>query len=104
MTRPVDRSSDLSQSVYSLNSNEQLKARSQHLRGNIAEGLRDGITGAVPGDDPLLMKFHGIYQQDDRDLRAERARRKLEPNYQFMVRMRIPGGLLTQNQWLGLDK
>ena len=104
MTRPVDRSSDLSQSVDSLHSNEQLKARSQHLRGNIAEGLRDGITGAVPGDDPLLMKFPGIYQQDDRDLRAERARRKLEPNYQFMVRMRIPGGLLTQNQWLGLDK
>jgi sulfite reductase (NADPH) hemoprotein beta-component len=101
--KPVDRSCDLSQPVELLNSNEQFKARSNYLRGDIAEGLQDPLTGAVPGDDPLLMKFHGIYQQDDRDLRAERAQRKLEPNYQFMVRLRIPGGLLSATQWLGLD-
>lgn len=100
----IDRGSDLSQPLDTLHANEQLKARSNYLRGNIAEGLRDALTGAVPGDDPLLMKFHGIYQQDDRDLRAERTRRKLEPIYQFMVRLRIPGGLLSAAQWLALDR
>lgn len=99
----IDRSSDLSQPANQLHDNEQLKARSRYLRGDIAEGLADPLTGAVPGDDPLLMKFHGIYQQDDRDKRAERAKRKLEPNYQFMVRLRIPGGRLTPAQWIQLD-
>lgn len=103
-SKSVDRSCDLSQPVELLNSNEQFKARSNYLRGDIAYGLQDPLTGAVPGDDPLLMKFHGIYQQDDRDLRADRAQRKLEPNYQFMVRLRIPGGLLTAKQWLGLNE
>ncbi len=98
----IDRSSDLSQPVDALNESEQLKARSRHLRGGIAEGLQDPMTGAVPGDDPLLMKFHGIYQQDDRDRRADRRRRHLEPIYQFMVRMRIPGGLLDKHQWWGI--
>ena len=86
-----------------MHDNEKLKARSRHLRGDIDEGLKNQLTGAVPGDDPLLMKFHGIYQQDNRDLRPERTRRKLEPNYQFMVRLRIPGGVLTVKQWMGLD-
>ncbi len=99
----IDRSCDISQDVATLNANEQLKARSRYLRGDILEGLKDPITGAVPGDDPLLMKFHGIYQQDDRDIRAGRARRKLEPIYQFMVRLRIPGGMLTRDQWQGLS-
>lgn len=101
--RQVIRSVDLSQPLDSLNANEQLKQRSNYLRGTIARGLDDALTRAVPGDDPLLMKFHGIYQQDDRDLRAERAQRRLEPDYQFMVRLRIPGGLLTRRQWQGLD-
>jgi len=99
----IDRSCDLSQDVSELHANEQLKAGSRYLRGNIAEGLEDTLTGAVPGDDPLLMKFHGIYQQDDRDLRAGRTHRKLEPNYQFMVRLRIPGGILDTHQWQGID-
>ena len=99
----IDRSADISQPLESLNDNELLKARSRHLRGDIAAGLERSGTGAVPGDDPLLMKFHGIYQQDDRDLRAERRQRFLEPLYQFMVRMRIPGGVLTTDQWLGID-
>lgn len=87
-----------------LHANERLKWHSRHLRGDIATGLRDPLTGAVPGEDPLLMKFHGIYQQDDRDLRASRQQRKLEPAYQFMVRLRLPGGTLTPTQWLGLDR
>lgn len=97
------RTCDLTQPLEHLHDNEKLKARSRHLRGDIAEGLEEPITGAVSGDDTLLMKFHGIYQQDDRDKRAARVQRKLEPNYQFMVRMRIPGGRLTAQQWLQLD-
>lgn len=99
----IDRQSDLTQPLATLNDNEQLKARSRHLRGDIAAGLADPLTGAVPGDDPLLMKFHGIYQQDDRDVRADRRQRHLEPIHQFMVRMRIPGGVLTKAQWWGID-
>ncbi len=99
----LDRSRDRSQPVDNLNSNEQLKARSRYLRGTIARGLLEASTRAVPGDDTLLMKFHGIYMQDDRDQRSERQRRRLEPNYQFMVRLRIPGGILSTSQWLGLD-
>lgn len=100
----VDRSCDISQALELLNDNEKVKARSRYLRGTIASGLRDTLTGAVPGTDTLLMKFHGIYQQDDRDIRNSRAKRKLEPIYQFMVRLRIPGGVLSRAQWQGLDQ
>tara|TARA_R110002072_G_scaffold31735_18_gene97694 strand:+ start:17512 stop:19224 length:1713 start_codon:yes stop_codon:yes gene_type:complete len=99
----IDRNVDISQPVDSLHENEQLKATSRHLRGTIAEGLADAITGAVSHNDTLLMKFHGIYQQDDRDQRSNRRQRHLEPIYQFMVRMRIPGGQLTRAQWVGID-
>lgn len=101
--KSIDRSRDRSQAVSQLNSNEQLKAGSRYLRGSISEGLEDRSTRAVSHDDTLLMKFHGIYMQDDRDLRAERQRRKLEPNHQFMVRLRLPGGIASTGQWLGLD-
>ncbi len=97
------RTCDLTQPLEQLHDNEKLKARSRYLRGDIVEGLAQPVTGAVSTDDTLLMKFHGIYQQDDRDKRAARVQRKLEPNYQFMVRMRIPGGRLTPQQWLQLD-
>lgn len=82
---------------------EGIKARSRHLRGTIAEGLRDRVTGALAEDDTQLIKFHGMYQQDDRDLRAERRDQKLEPAWQFMVRARLPGGLCTAAQWLAFD-
>ena len=55
-------------------------------------------------NDTKLMKFHGIYQQDDRDLRDERRRQKLEPAYQFMARVRLPGGVCTPAQWLKIDE
>lgn len=83
---------------------EHIKARSNYLRGTIAEGLADEITGAMPDPDTQLTKFHGFYQQDDRDLRSERKHQKLEPHYQFMVRLRLPGGVLTPAQWLALDE
>ncbi len=99
----TERNVDITQPLETLHANEQLKAGSRHLRGNISEGLANSITGAVPGDDPLLMKFHGIYQQDNRDVRADRRQRQLEPIYQFMVRLRIAGGQLSTKQWRGID-
>lgn len=83
---------------------EQIKADSRLLRGTIAEGLADPLTGAISDDDNKLLKFHGSYQQDDRDHRDQRRRQKLEPDFRFMVRVRLPGGTLSTAQWLALDK
>ncbi|OYX16696.1 MAG: sulfite reductase, partial [Sphingomonadales bacterium 32-67-7] len=101
----TDRSHDLSQSLDRLSADERMKDASDYLRGTISTGLLDRITGAVPSaDDVKLMKFHGIYQQDDRDVRDERRRQKLEPAFQFMIRVRLPGGVCTAPQWLMLDE
>jgi len=86
-----------------LHPNELLKHESRYLRGTLAESLIDPVTGAVTGSDALLTKFFGIYQQDDRDLRDDRRRAKLEPLHRFMVRVRLPGGACTPAQWLALD-
>ena len=83
---------------------ETVKAASRLLRGSIAQGLADPVTGAISEDDNKLLKFHGSYQQDDRDLRDERRRQKLEPAYQFMVRARLAGGVLSPAQWLAFDE
>ena len=80
--------------------NEAIKANSRFLRGTIADGLTHVETGALADDDQQLTKFHGIYLQDDRDLRAERGRKKMEKAFIFMARMRVPGGMLTPAQWL----
>jgi len=82
---------------------EKIKAASRNLRGHIAEGLADPVTGSISDDDTKLIKFHGSYQQDDRDLRDERRRQKLEPAYSFMLRARLPGGVVTPQQWLAFD-
>ncbi|WP_174616077.1 assimilatory sulfite reductase (NADPH) hemoprotein subunit [Virgibacillus ihumii] len=82
---------------------EHLKTDSNYLRGTIKEGLGDQITAAISEDDTKLLKFHGSYQQDDRDIRSDRRRKKLEPAYQFMIRVRAPGGVATPEQWLTLD-
>ena len=87
-----------------LSRNERIKEASDYLRGTLAEGLRDEITGAITEDDQQLVKFHGMYLQDDRDLRPERARKKMEKAFAFMIRVRIPGGVLTPQQWLALDR
>jgi sulfite reductase (NADPH) hemoprotein beta-component len=94
---------DLSAPLQALHSNERVKHESHQLRGTLAESLADAATGAVDETDTLLTKFFGIYQQDDRDLREERRRAKLEPRYQFMVRVRLPGGVCSPAQWLALD-
>jgi sulfite reductase (NADPH) hemoprotein beta-component len=82
---------------------EGIKARSRLLRGTLTESLADPVTGALAEDDQTLIKFHGSYQQDDRDLREERRQQKLEPAYSFMIRTRLPGGVCTPAQWLALD-
>ena len=82
---------------------EKIKIESNFLRGSIAQGLADTVTGAISEDDNKLLKFHGSYQQDDRDIRDERRRQKLEPAYAFMVRARLPGGVMTPAQWLAFD-
>ncbi|MGG1552721.1 assimilatory sulfite reductase (NADPH) hemoprotein subunit [Paenibacillus ferrarius] len=83
---------------------EAIKIRSNYLRGSLVETLQDRITGSIPEDDNRLMKFHGSYMQDDRDLRNERQKQKLEPAYQFMLRVRAAGGVVTADQWLMMDR
>lgn len=82
---------------------EDIKSESKRLRGALLDSLADPLTGALREDDTTVIKYHGSYQQDDRDLRDERRRQKLEPAYQFMIRTRTPGGVVTPQQWLKLD-
>lgn len=83
---------------------ERMKVESNYLRGTIAEDLNDGLTGGFKGDNFLLIRFHGMYQQDDRDIRAERAEQKLEPRHAMLLRCRLPGGIITTKQWQAIDK
>jgi sulfite reductase (NADPH) hemoprotein beta-component len=87
----------------SAHSVEDIKRDSARLRGSLLESLADPLTGALRESDQTLIKYHGSYQQDDRDLRDERRRQKLEPAFQFMIRTRTPGGVVTPAQWLQLD-
>ncbi len=87
-----------------LSDNERLKAQSDNLRGTITTDLKDEITGGFTGDNFMLIRFHGMYQQDDRDLRAERAEQKLEPLHNVMLRARLPGGIIKPEQWLSIDE
>jgi sulfite reductase (NADPH) hemoprotein beta-component len=82
---------------------ETIKKASRGLRGTLVESLHDPLTGAIRESDTQLIKFHGSYMQDDRDLRAEREHQKLEPAYSFMIRTRLPGGVVTPKQWLALS-
>lgn len=83
---------------------ERIKTESNYLRGTLERTMQYPISSGIPDDDNRLMKFHGSYLQDDRDVRNERARQKLEPAYQFMVRVRTPGGTATPAQWLVMDE
>ncbi|MEL7302089.1 MAG: sulfite reductase, partial [Pseudomonadota bacterium] len=83
--------------------NERIKETSNQLRGTIAKGLADQATGAISEDDTQLVKFHGTYMQDDRDVRAERMKKKLEKAFSFMIRVRVPAGVATAAQWRAMD-
>jgi sulfite reductase (NADPH) hemoprotein beta-component len=82
---------------------EKLKYDSNYLRGTLVESLADPITGAISDGDTQISKFHGIYQQWDRDIEKERKQQKLEPAYSFLIRLRMPGGKFTPEQWLRMD-
>jgi len=81
---------------------EKIKMASDGLRGTLAQSLRDELTGAIREPDQALIKFHGMYQQDDRDVREQRSAKKLEWLYSYMIRLRLPGGFFTPEQWIGL--
>ncbi|MEK7951975.1 NADPH-dependent assimilatory sulfite reductase hemoprotein subunit [Luteolibacter soli] len=87
-----------------LSANEGIKTRSNYLRGTIQEGLADQSTGSMSEDDQQLLKFHGTYQQDDRDTRNDRRKHRLEKAYSFMIRIRVPGGVATPHQWIETDR
>lgn len=83
---------------------ERIKTASNFLRGTIREWLLNPLTGSISEDDTQLTKFHGTYQQDDRDIRLRRQRKKLEPAYTFMIRVGLPGGTCSADQWAAMDK
>ena len=83
---------------------EKIKKNSNYLRGTLSNSLVNNVTGALAEDDQMIVKFHGSYQQDDRDRRSERAKKKLEKLYSFMLRLRIAGGVISAKEWLGIDE
>jgi sulfite reductase (NADPH) hemoprotein beta-component len=83
---------------------EKIKVASDGLRGTIKESLTDEITGAIREDDQAVIKFHGMYQQDDRDRREERAEKKLDRLYSFMIRLRLPGGFISAKKWIAANE
>lgn len=87
-----------------LSDNERLKEESNFLRGTILDDLKDGLTGGFKGDNFQLIRFHGMYEQDDRDIRAERLEEKLEPRKFMLLRCRLPGGIIKPYQWIEIDK
>ena len=82
---------------------EKLKYESNLLRGTLLESLANPVTGALADSDTHISKFHGFYQQTDRDLDKERKQQKLEPAFSFLIRVRIPGGVVSPQQWLQMD-
>jgi sulfite reductase (NADPH) hemoprotein beta-component len=96
--------SEQNKKAPALSAIEKIKTASDGLRGSIKESLKDEITGAIREDDQAVIKFHGMYMQDDRDRREERAAKKLERLYSYMIRLRLPGGLLSAQNWIDLNE
>jgi len=93
-----------SENSATLSKNEGIKSDSRQLRGSIMDDLADSTTGAVTEESNQLLKFHGLYMQDDRDLRRERRKAKLEKAFSFMIRVAVPGGVSTPEQYLLIDQ
>jgi sulfite reductase (ferredoxin) len=107
MSRPDQEDTILANNLLALGPGEgskveQIKIESHHLRGHIIEELNQE-TSRFSEDHVQLIKFHGMYQQEDRDLRQTRKAAGTEKAYQFMIRSRIPGGALTAEQYLVHD-
>ena len=88
--------------IETISKAEAVKQQSRQLRGHLTRDLADP---GIPFDKEgyALLKFHGVYQGYDRDTATERKQRGDDKIWQFMVRVRIPGGRLTADQYLGLD-
>ncbi|CCK69110.1 uncharacterized protein KNAG_0B06860 [Huiozyma naganishii CBS 8797] len=84
--------------------NEDIKSQSNFLRGTIVDGLNDKSAMQLAADDQQLLKFHGCYSQNDRDVLEARKAQGLEPLYSVMARIRLPGGVATPEQWLVLNR
>ena len=82
---------------------EEIKLASANLRGDLAEEVHNGAPD-FSHDSQVLLKFHGIYQQDDRDVRRARTAKREPLAYNCMVRSAVPGGAISLEQWLALDK
>ena len=83
---------------------EIAKSNGRFLRGTIDDVLNDPAADHFDHDDLQLLKFHGSYQQDDRDLRKERRSAGLDKAYSFMLRITLPGGRMTAGQYLEVDR
>ena len=79
---------------------EDIKLASNGLRGQLAEQFADTALSHVPDDSNILLKFHGSYQQDDRDLRTKLSKEGKEKAWSFMIRSKMPGGRITAKQWM----
>jgi sulfite reductase (NADPH) hemoprotein beta-component len=90
--------------VKPLSANEGIKAASNFLRGTIVEDLADKTTGGISEISGQLTKFHGLYIQDDRDQRVALKKAGKEKAFGFMLRVRLPAGRATPQQWLVLDR
>ncbi len=82
---------------------ETIKIESNYLAGSIGPELINDTTD-FESEAESLLKFHGIYQQDDRDVRRARTQKKLPLDYSCMVRASVPGGVISATQWLALDR
>jgi sulfite reductase (ferredoxin) len=83
---------------------EGIKERSRWLRGTLAEELARADSDHLGEEDKQLLKFHGSYQQEDRDARKARKAGVAGKHYMFMVRLKLPGGKMSGKQWLALDE
>jgi Sulfite reductase, beta subunit (hemoprotein) len=97
-------STDSAPAPKPLVANEGLKLASRHLRGNLKAEFADGSKPMVSSESEQLLKFHGTYQQDDRDQRIALKKAGKDKAYAFMLRVRLPGGKATTEQWLMLDR
>ncbi len=103
MTQPIPEPKPLHAVAPNGSAVEHIKDRSHYLRGNLVADFANPITAGIPEESVQLVKFHGSYLQDDRDVRLQRQEKKLEPAYSFMIRLRVPGGDLSAEQWVKMD-
>jgi sulfite reductase (ferredoxin) len=82
---------------------EGMKERSKWLRGTLTEEMKSGIDH-FNEENKNLLKFHGSYQQEDRDARKNRAKAGVGKHYMFMIRLKLPGGKMTATQYLAMDE